>query len=47
MDLNIGEGKLREPNDGEDEINIPDDLLIKDYSNPIEAIVNFTYPSSL
>ena len=28
--LNMGEGKLGEPDDGEVEIDIPDDLLIKD-----------------
>ena len=42
--LNIGNGNLGQPNDGEVEINILDDLLLKNYSDPIEAIILSTYP---
>ena len=45
--LNSGEGKLGELIDGKASIDIPNDLLIKDYLDPIEAIVNSTYPSPL
>ncbi|KAK2363418.1 ATP-dependent DNA helicase PIF1 [Trifolium repens] len=40
-----GEGKLSVPNDGYAEIEIPPDLLIVDYHEPIPAIVNSTYPN--
>jgi ATP-dependent DNA helicase PIF1 len=42
--LKVGEGKLSEPNDGYADINIPKQLLILDYADPIQAIVNSTYP---
>ncbi|XP_019417240.1 PREDICTED: uncharacterized protein LOC109328290 [Lupinus angustifolius] len=43
--LKLGNGKLSEPNDGCAEIDIPDELLIVDYHNPIEVIVSSTYPN--
>ncbi|KAF1881998.1 hypothetical protein Lal_00038642, partial [Lupinus albus] len=43
--LNIGDGKLSEPNDGCVEVDIPQELLILDYDNPIDAIVCSTYPN--
>jgi ATP-dependent DNA helicase PIF1 len=43
--LKVGEGKLAEPNDGFAEINIPKELLILDYDEPIPAIVASTYPN--
>jgi ATP-dependent DNA helicase PIF1 len=43
--LKVGEGKLSVPNDGYAEIEIPPDLLIVDYHEPIPAIVNSTYPN--
>ncbi|XP_058768177.1 uncharacterized protein LOC131641899 [Vicia villosa] len=42
--LQIGEGKLSEPNDGFADIQLPKELLITDYTDPIVAIVNSTYP---
>ena len=45
--FDISDGKLRESNDDEVDINIPNDLLIKGYSNPIKAIVKSLYPSLL
>lgn len=41
--LDIGEGKLNEPNSGEVEIDIPKDLLITYCENPVEAIVTAVY----
>ncbi|XP_019457526.1 PREDICTED: ATP-dependent DNA helicase PIF1-like [Lupinus angustifolius] len=43
--LNMGNGKLSEPNDGSAEIDISEELLIVDYDNPIDAIVSSTYPN--
>jgi ATP-dependent DNA helicase PIF1 len=43
--LKVGEGKLAEPNDGFAEIEIPKELLIVDYDEPIPAIVFSTYPN--
>ncbi|KAF7807337.1 ATP-dependent DNA helicase PIF1 [Senna tora] len=37
--LNVGEGELNEPNDGEVEIEIPNELLITDFNDPIAAII--------
>jgi ATP-dependent DNA helicase PIF1 len=45
--LNVGEGKIAEPNDGFAEIDIPDEFLIKDFENPIDAIVKSTYTDFL
>jgi ATP-dependent DNA helicase PIF1 len=42
--LKVGEGKLSEPNDGYADINIPKQLLLLDYTDPIQAIVHSTYP---
>ncbi|XP_056844630.1 uncharacterized protein LOC108830702 [Raphanus sativus] len=41
--LKVGDGKLSEPNDGEAEIEIPDEFLIKDCNDPIEAICERIY----
>lgn len=43
--LQIGDGNLGHPNDGYATIEIPPDLLISDYINPIDAIVQSTYPN--
>jgi ATP-dependent DNA helicase PIF1 len=43
--LKVGEGKIAEPNDGFAEIEIPKELLIVDYDEPIPAIVASTYPN--
>ena len=42
--LKFGDGKLAGPNDGEAIIDIPEDLLIKDAYDPMNAIVDSTYP---
>ncbi|XP_022004510.1 uncharacterized protein LOC110902078 [Helianthus annuus] len=42
--LQLGDGLLGGPNDGEVEIEIPDDLLILDQVNPISSLISFTYP---
>ncbi|XP_071714220.1 uncharacterized protein [Rutidosis leptorrhynchoides] len=43
--LKIGEGKINEPNDGEVDVEFPDELLLKSNSNSVETMVNSTYPS--
>ncbi|XP_022032303.1 uncharacterized protein LOC110933386 [Helianthus annuus] len=42
--LDIGEGKLGGRNDGEAVIDIPQELLITDSTNPIGSLINFVYP---
>ncbi|XP_021991125.1 ATP-dependent DNA helicase pif1-like [Helianthus annuus] len=42
--LRLGDGLLGDPNNGEVEIEIPDDLLILDEINPISSLISFTYP---
>ncbi|KAH1087266.1 hypothetical protein GYH30_018698 [Glycine max] len=42
-----GDGKIGQYNDGFSEITIPDEFLIKNYDDPIHAIVEATYPSLL
>ncbi|XP_022041126.1 ATP-dependent DNA helicase PIF1-like [Helianthus annuus] len=42
--LKLGDGLLGEENDGEIDIEIPDDLLIHDQVNPISSLISFTYP---
>ncbi|KAF1887118.1 hypothetical protein Lal_00046356 [Lupinus albus] len=45
MILKIGDEKVFEPNDCSTEVHIPEELLIFDFDNPIEAIVSSTYPN--
>ncbi|XP_058742520.1 uncharacterized protein LOC131615017 [Vicia villosa] len=45
--LKLGEGRLSEPNDGDAEIDIPREILIEQFDDPIVAIVNSTYPAFL
>jgi ATP-dependent DNA helicase PIF1 len=45
--LDIGEGRLGNPNDGVTDIEIPQDLLLTNFDDPILAIVNNTYPDLL
>lgn len=45
MDVKYWHGKISEPNDGYAEIDIPSELLITNFADPIEAIVKSTYPS--
>ena len=45
--LKVGDSKLSEPNDGEEEIEIPSEFLITDSNdNPIEAISEAIYGDS-
>ncbi|KAF8116963.1 hypothetical protein N665_0013s0022 [Sinapis alba] len=44
--LDVGDGKLSEPNDGEALINIPEEFLILDANEPIEAISKAVYGES-
>ncbi|KAF7844041.1 ATP-dependent DNA helicase pif1 [Senna tora] len=43
--INVVEEKVNEPNDGEVEIEIPNKLLIIDFSDPIATIISCTCPS--
>jgi ATP-dependent DNA helicase PIF1 len=43
--LKLGEGKLSLPNDGYADVEIPPELLIVDYTEPIQAIVESSYPN--
>ncbi|GAU37751.1 hypothetical protein TSUD_102670 [Trifolium subterraneum] len=43
--LQVGEGKIGEPNDGVVDIQIPDNFLIKNFDDPIVGIINSTYPA--
>ncbi|XP_076959469.1 uncharacterized protein LOC143635537 [Bidens hawaiensis] len=45
--LDIGEGNLGGPNDGEATISIPDDLLIKHSLDPMSDLIDFVYPYML
>ncbi|XP_076913900.1 uncharacterized protein LOC143572708 [Bidens hawaiensis] len=45
--LDLGKGKLGGQNDGDATFDIPDDLLIKDTSDPISQLINFVYPCIL
>ncbi|XP_020090993.1 uncharacterized protein LOC109712000 isoform X3 [Ananas comosus] len=45
--LSVGDGEAGEENDGEEIIEIPDEFLIKESTNPIASIVDCTYPSLL
>ncbi|XP_022032838.1 uncharacterized protein LOC110933946 [Helianthus annuus] len=45
--LDLGEGNIGGPNDGEATIEIPLDLLITDASDPIASLIDFVYKSIL
>ncbi|XP_076926717.1 uncharacterized protein LOC143589993 [Bidens hawaiensis] len=45
--LDIGEGNIGGHNNGVATIDIPDDLLIKDYVDPISKPFDFVYPDIL
>ncbi|KAK2372926.1 ATP-dependent DNA helicase PIF1 [Trifolium repens] len=45
--LNAGEGKMSRPNTGNPEVDIPPELLITNFDDPIAAIVQSTYPNLL
>ena len=41
--MDVGEGKISEPNDGYADIPIPTELLITEFNDPILAIIESTY----
>ncbi|XP_058742589.1 uncharacterized protein LOC131625469 [Vicia villosa] len=43
--LKVGDGKLAEPNDGYADIDIPADILISNFDDPLRAIFENTYPN--
>ncbi|XP_071708508.1 uncharacterized protein [Rutidosis leptorrhynchoides] len=43
--LKIGENKINEPNNGEDDVRFPRDVLLTPNSNHVESIVSAIYPS--
>ena len=43
--LDIGDGIVRQQNDGYGSIEIPKDLLITEYDDPLYATVNSTFPN--
>ena len=45
--LNVGDGKLGGPNEGEVEIDVPEEILIDVADDPIASIIDFTYPNFL
>ncbi|XP_076927535.1 uncharacterized protein LOC143591113 [Bidens hawaiensis] len=45
--LALGEGKLGSDNDGNAIIEIPNDLLIRDSSDPLSDLIDFVYPALL
>ncbi|XP_054797484.1 uncharacterized protein LOC129302583 [Prosopis cineraria] len=45
--LDVGDRNLGEPHDGTTKIEIPPDLLISNYKDPMEAIVSSSYPNLL
>ncbi|RZC29645.1 hypothetical protein D0Y65_001292 [Glycine soja] len=42
--LDIGDGIVGQQNDGYATVQIPQDLLITEYDDPLYGIVNFTFP---
>jgi len=42
--IKISDGSLNEPNDGLIDIEISPEFLIKNYKDPIQAIISNTYP---
>ena len=42
--LDIGDGIIGHENDGYATVEIPNDLLITEYDNPIDAIIKSTFP---
>lgn len=45
--LRIGNGSEESNENGESELEIPNDLLINDTENPLKSLVEFTYPNIL
>jgi len=47
MDIKCRRWEVAEPNDGYADIDIPSELLITNFDDPIQAIVQSTYQTSL
>ena len=45
--LKVGDGDLGEPNDGEVSIDVPREILIDVVVDPVQSIIDFTYPNIL
>ncbi|GKE11628.1 ATP-dependent DNA helicase PIF1-like protein, partial [Tanacetum coccineum] len=45
--LKLGDGELEEENDGEVNIDVPEEILIDEADDAISSIVDFTYPNIL
>ena len=45
--LKVGDGELGGPNEGEVLIDIPEDILIHETDEPVQSIIDFTYPNLL
>nr|GEV58175.1 hypothetical protein [Tanacetum cinerariifolium] len=45
--LKVRDGELREANDGEVDIDVPEDILIDEAHDPVSSIIDFTYPNIL
>nr|GEV00562.1 hypothetical protein [Tanacetum cinerariifolium] len=45
--LKVRDGKLGEANDGEVEIDVPEEILIDEADDPVYSITDFTYPNIL
>nr|XP_043630287.1 uncharacterized protein LOC122601603 [Erigeron canadensis] len=45
--LKVGDGVVVAHNDGETEIEIPKELLITDSDDPLQSLIDFTYPNML
>ncbi|GKE17466.1 ATP-dependent DNA helicase RRM3-like protein, partial [Tanacetum coccineum] len=45
--LKVGDGELGEENDGEVEMDVPEEILIDQGDDPVASIVDFTYPDIL
>ncbi|GJR71544.1 ATP-dependent DNA helicase PIF1-like protein [Tanacetum coccineum] len=45
--LKVGDGELREANDGDVSIDVPEEILIDAVDDPVTSIIDFTYPNLL
>lgn len=43
--LRLGNSDVGEPNDGEAIVDIPNDMLLEDFEDPFEDLLNFVRPS--
>ena len=45
--LKVGDGEVGDPNDGEVSIDVPSEILIDAADDPVQSIIDFTYPNLL